>query len=80
MSSDSREGTPGDQARNHKFIDPEAIYSSTELADELGVTEETLAHWARLGLKRPDKGRLKMKYQAYFGDLVLAFMRENLET
>lgn len=75
----SAEGALGGQARNLKVIDPQRIYSSTELAQDLAVTEETLAHWAAIGLKRPDRKKLKMKYQPYFGDMVLEFMRNNLE-
>lgn len=78
-TSDHRERAPGGQAKTRKVIDPERIYSSTELAEDLEVTEETLAHWAELGLKRPDRKKLKMKYQAYFGDLVVEFLRNNLE-
>lgn len=78
-TSDDREAARGGQARFPKLIDPACFYSSAELADLLDVTEDTLAHWSKLGLKRPNRTLLKMKYQAYYGAHVLDFLLAHLE-
>jgi hypothetical protein len=88
MASDSREGASTGQDKTSSRpsrtgpakLDPAAIYSTESLTAELNISDETLTKWVANGLKRPDKKKLNMNYQAYFGDLVIQHMRNNLES
>lgn len=90
-NSDDREGAPGGQARKpdqpvsetsqlaRMTLDPHEYYFTEDITSALRVSVETLDFWAENGLKRVARKKLKMKSQVYFGDLILEYLRQNLE-